>query len=181
MADWDRQEGEPGNWFDRFERFRRMGPQRSLLAAAAAEANERQKKFPGHASGAWRDAAERWRWKARAAAWDAEQTRLAREEEADSLAQRRKAWIAQALALQGVGGQALLRLQEMVQDEGAALPLTPRDVLSFLGEGVRLELLARGEATEKHDHSHSHTVDDRRAGLADLLSSLRQRAAAGGN
>src|SRR5262245_8453686 len=115
MAEYDQQPGEPALWFSRFERFRSMGPTRTMLGAVHHEEAEkggqkRSRKVPG----AWDVAAERWRWRHRAAAWDAEQIRQAREAEAAAAAARRKVWALQAQALQAA---AIKRLHDMKPGE----------------------------------------------------------------
>lgn len=62
---WEREEGEPGNWYARFEVYRLLGPGRTLEAAYREIGGLGR---PGHA---WRKAAVRWRWRERAEAWDA--------------------------------------------------------------------------------------------------------------
>jgi hypothetical protein len=171
MADapWDRQSDEPHNWYCRFEEFRRRGPGRSLLSVYNAERVKAGKGKSASPPSSWGKAAQRWRWRERAEAWDAEQARLARQAEAEALEARRLAWLAQAQALQGKACQRLVAL-----DAGE---LSFRDVIAGVVEGVKLEMLARGEATERHDHSHA--LDDRRTRLDQVLAALRQRAAAG--
>lgn len=152
MADpWDRQEGEPTLWFGRFERYRKMGNSRTMLGCVRAEEAdkgrvEQSQKVPG----AWNEACQTWRWRDRAEAWDALQVALARKEEAEVLAQRRKAWIAQAQAIQGKGVQRLLTLDP---DD-----LSFRDVLAAVTEGVKLELLARGEAQSITRSQHEGAI-----------------------
>jgi hypothetical protein len=175
MAAWDRLEGESAKLYARFERFRAMGPGRTLEAFYRAETG-RKTAAPGQ----WRADAEKWRWKERAEAWDAEQTVKARAAEEEAIEQRRKAWIAQAQAVQSVGGQALLKLQDALNDPDAA-NISPRDILSFLTEGTKLELLARGEATDKIEHSGSITVEQRRARLVGILDRIRDRVGTGRN
>lgn len=79
---WLRQPGEPSRWYARFERFRLMGPGRSLLAIYNEEREKARKSATIPAS--WRDAADKWQWRARAEAWDAaeQERRRAAEEQA---------------------------------------------------------------------------------------------------
>lgn len=72
MSDWQRQEGEPNLWYSRFERFRLMGPTRSLLAVYEHYLAQKgaKRRNGGGIPGAWRRAVERWRWIERAEAWD---------------------------------------------------------------------------------------------------------------
>jgi len=76
---WHRLPAEPPRWFLRFERFRLMGPRRSVDEVWRQEGAERRKGQ--RPSGAWFKQVKRWRWADRAAAWDlAEAERLAQEE-----------------------------------------------------------------------------------------------------
>lgn len=75
MTDWSRREGEPTKWFRRFERYRLMGSNRSLLGAYKSEPirksqNGRPRKEPLRAPPSWTPIADKWEWKARAEAWD---------------------------------------------------------------------------------------------------------------
>lgn len=172
MAEWDRQEGEPERWFARFERFRMMGSGRTLLGCVRAEeAQSGKKKHSAAPPGAWSQAADKWQWRKRAEAWDASQLQKAREAEEDALAERRKAWIAQAMAIQGVGSQGLLALNA---DE-----LAPRDVLAFLADGLKLEMLVRGEPTDTHEHIIS-TPEQQRTRVLGILARLRDRSGTAG-
>lgn len=67
---WERVEGEPHRWFQRFEAFRLMGPGRSLLACVNQEKVAKSKKESRQAPGSWRSAARAWDWRTRAEAWD---------------------------------------------------------------------------------------------------------------
>lgn len=78
MRPWDRQDGEPVRAFERFERFRLLGPNRSLDAAYRAQkgAEGRGERAPG----AFRRLAEEWNWASRAEAWDLEVAEESRRE-----------------------------------------------------------------------------------------------------
>jgi hypothetical protein len=67
---WERKEGEPNLWYQRFETFRAMGPTRSLTGAANRERVQKSQKESGSPPGSWRNAAKLWKWHARAEAWD---------------------------------------------------------------------------------------------------------------
>lgn len=67
---WERRPGERHLWFSRFERFRLLGPTRSLRAAHNQERVARGLKESQQAPGSWRNAAAKWQWHARAEAWD---------------------------------------------------------------------------------------------------------------
>lgn len=73
---WERMPDEPDRWYARFEVYRLLGPNRSLLGTyrLVTQLLGRAGQAPGHA---WHQAAQRWRWQARAQAWDqAEGARL---------------------------------------------------------------------------------------------------------
>lgn len=79
VNEWLQREGEPTKWYVRFERYRLLGVARSMDAAFRySTAEERtakgrqgpQKDVPHQANRHWREAAKKWDWEARAAAWD---------------------------------------------------------------------------------------------------------------
>lgn len=80
QAIWERQPGEPARWYARFLLYRGMGAGRSLLACFhREEALKGTKKRSNHVPGSWSQACERWHWKARAEAYDADQQAQAEE------------------------------------------------------------------------------------------------------
>lgn len=73
---WERLPDEPDRWYARFEVYRLIGPNRSLLGVyrLVTQLLGRSGRAPGQA---WYQAAQRWHWQARAQAWDAaEEARL---------------------------------------------------------------------------------------------------------
>lgn len=85
---WDQQEGEPTQWFVRFELYRLAGPSRSLLHFYSAERIKAGKGAAQTISGAWQKQVTLWRWKERAEAWD--QVQLAELRETGEQAFRRQ-------------------------------------------------------------------------------------------
>lgn len=74
---WERKQGERNLWFDRFTRYRLMGPKRSLLGAVNAERRGAQRGATKSVPRTWADAFLREQWKARAEAFDqAERDRM---------------------------------------------------------------------------------------------------------
>ncbi|MFM7173458.1 MAG: hypothetical protein ACKO4U_10550, partial [Caldilinea sp.] len=67
---WEKRSDEPLTWFNRFERYRLLGPQRSLEAASQRCAEVEGQRCP-KSSRTWCDASRRWQWQERARAWDA--------------------------------------------------------------------------------------------------------------
>lgn len=94
---WDRQRDAQGNlepllWFTRFESYRLMGPGRSLLGCVNAERGRKGQKKAAKTPGSWSRAAETWRWRERAEAWDmAEVQRQRAEQEAEERRLREQA------------------------------------------------------------------------------------------
>lgn len=135
---WDRLEGEPNQWYARFEQFRLLGPNRTIVAIYNDERAKKGKSKLYTFPPAWQKYAAEWRWRERAEAWDEAQRALARKEEEGQLRERRRAWIAQAQAVQG---KAVERLLTLVAED-----LSPRDVLRWVVQGMKLEMVAMGEA-----------------------------------
>jgi hypothetical protein len=86
LQSWEQIIGEPNHWFDRFDKYRRLGPQRTLEAVFLAEweSKGRQGKAPRPPK-QWYYACREWSWKERAAAWDTQ----VRKQDADRDTQRR--------------------------------------------------------------------------------------------
>lgn len=166
----NRADDEPAKWHARYELFRSLGPNRSLLAAYNAEREKARKSPTASVPSSWKEAADRWRWKERATAWDDEQVRLAREAEKEELAARRREWIEQATELQWKGRE---RLKNM--DGG---DLTPKEVLEYLREGVKLEMLARGQPTDI-TRADVNNVTDQIADLERSFAGAADRAGEG--
>ena len=79
---YHRQEGEPNLWYDRFHKFMRMGPDRSLSRCYrevinAERAAQGRPLLPptANCSDVWRQRARQFDWKERAEAWDHERRR----------------------------------------------------------------------------------------------------------
>ena len=71
--EWERRDGEPNKWFDRFQTYLLLGPSRSLYAAYTAWRERSGAKSAQKRAGlpqSWRLAAEKWQWQQRAEAFD---------------------------------------------------------------------------------------------------------------
>jgi hypothetical protein len=121
---WLRQPGEPLPWFARFERYRQAGPARTLQGAYEQEQRQQGKPIK-HVPGSWKKAAATWRWKTRAAAWDAEQIRLDRERFDQQREADRKERMQIARGVRGIGLQGLASIRP---DKD----LSPAQVLQYL-------------------------------------------------
>jgi hypothetical protein len=78
---WERMEGEPTFWYNRYKRFQGLGPKRTMLAALQQERRSTkapkstqngQKPKPKSVSvpGSWKQASIKWCWVERAQAYD---------------------------------------------------------------------------------------------------------------
>ncbi|MBA4190912.1 MAG: hypothetical protein C0467_23230 [Planctomycetaceae bacterium] len=145
---WERQVGESSPAWHAFQRYRDLGPRRTLdevdrqlyppPARAPEEApSSARHRRRGHIS-SW---SRRHDWVARAAAWDAEVDRAARVAQIDAVKAMNERHANAARTLQA---RAIEALQTLPASEMAA-----GDVLRFLVEACKLERLAIGEVTER--------------------------------
>jgi hypothetical protein len=171
---WERLPGEPGRWYARFERFRLAGPNRSLLGAVNAERAEAGRGKQGRVPGAWNEAARRWRWRERAAAWDESERRRAREHHATEVRDMRQRHAQEARALQAKAAQ---RLRALRPEE-----LGPAELLRYFVEAAKLERLAVGEPDAAQDPGQPETGHvDLFARVEQYTDVLRQLRGAGGD
>jgi len=124
-------DGEPALWFDRFDRYRLLGPGRTVEAIWAEEKKGDARRSGQVIPGSWYDAAKRWRWKARAEAWDASQ-RPDRQKQRLAALEDAQARHLQIARLQQA--KALQALQALVPGE-----LTPGEALKLMEVGIALE------------------------------------------
>lgn len=138
---WERQPGESARAFYAFTLYRDLPPrERSLRRVADLLYGGRDGATRGphkHVPGRIKRWATRFAWAERAAAWDQEMERHARQVAIAAVEEMRNRHAQEAVALQQ---RAIRRLREMRPDE-----LSPRDVLVFIIEGAKLERLSRGE------------------------------------
>ena len=73
-AAWEQQPGEPAKWYGCFLAYLQLGPTRTHSGLRRSLALESGQPLPAaKVSQSWRTAAQRWRWTARARAWDIHQ------------------------------------------------------------------------------------------------------------
>jgi hypothetical protein len=133
---WNRQKGEPNLWFARFERYRLLGPSRSLLGTLNAERTDQGLARKARVPGAWNRAFEGWRWRDRAEAWDEHERHKAKAARVREVEEMNRRHIQEAQALQN---KALQRLKDLNLDD-----LSSTDVLRYLMDATKLERTARG-------------------------------------
>jgi len=158
MVDWDRQPGEPMLWYNRFEIYRLMGPDRSLLGAYKLYLHEKArkdaKKSPKTTPRPWNRNAEAWRWQARAEAWDIEVLRERAEQEEKEREEARRRRIEIARGLQGSGASVIRK--GLSRDEIEAMaPEQAREHLRIANrmvmDGMSAERLELGLPTAHTD------------------------------
>ena len=179
-AAWEQQPEESDKWYGRFEMYRNLGTERTLLGAwRRATGKER-----AQADGYWQRQCSRWRWRDRARAWDKHLRNLARQEQEQAVIEMGRRAARNAATLQGVLMLPAEALDELVRVDRAGLLATlaalPTEELVKLTQrsaaavqmAVRTEMLARGEATdriEQHAEMEVTSRADVRATLAPLV------------
>ena len=181
---WDKRDDEKMFWYSRFERFRLMGPQRSLLGAYLSEEGEQGrvrkcKKAPT----SWIKARDRYDWVTRAEAWDAEQQRVDREEwERRKSIQRQKEWEAAEKLAEKAQAMLTFPLAESHVDgpDGPIIIKPARwgmsDVARLLETASKLARLSAGMETDKTQVEVS--ADVRELSDEDLANIIRGRSGA---
>lgn len=125
---WERQRGETPRAYEAFGVYRDLGPNRSIAKA-------------GRSLGKNKVTLEQWsvkyEWVKRAAEWDAEQDRVARQAQLDEIKKMRKRHADLATAMLVKAAKALQRIPE---DEIKAV-----DVSRMVETASRLERISRGD------------------------------------
>ena len=128
---WERQPKETPKPFEAFCVYRDMGTERSLRKVSEK-------------LGKSETLMARWstahNWVERAAAWDAEQDRIARQEQIEQIKKMRKRQADSGYALQM---KAIKALQELPTNE-----ITAQDIVRMLVEGGKMERIGRGDVGE---------------------------------
>lgn len=137
MELWERQPGESAKAFHAFTLYRDLGHERSVSKVA-------QIYRPGRNL---RSLMSRWstkfNWVKRAEAYDDHMDKLSRKEAEKQVKDMKKRHITLGMALQTKAAEKLKDLK----GKDMKVP----DAIKALSEGVKLERLARGEATEKFE------------------------------
>jgi hypothetical protein len=161
---WEQKPDEPGRWYQQFERYRLLGPDRSLLAAFNQWRIEKGRKVSTRAPKTWRDAAARCSWQSRAEAWDKYCSDLvAAEAEARRLEILRSGYAQRHERVKALNDLADLLLAELQETDKRWLP----DVKS-VGQGQyaeRVDIVRFNEAI----------IKEFRAALADIAAEQGDR------
>jgi len=137
---WDRLPNEPSMWFNRFEYYRLLGPDRTFQGTFEIwnERDNKRKNKPnvaGHPHPQWYERAEQWQWKERAAEWDNWVWKERVSQEQDAIREMTKRHIELGMEMQDVGGKALGDEKNVVGMGDARL---------LIKDGADLERRARG-------------------------------------
>lgn len=128
---WERQKGETSRAYEAFCVYRDMGPGRSQV-----KVGQKLSKNTATIAG-W---STKYEWVKRAAAWDAEQDRIARQAQTDEIKRMRKRHADLANAMLVKAAKALQRIPE---DE-----IKAGDVSRMVDTAAKLERISRGDAGE---------------------------------
>src|SRR5262249_27838418 len=134
---YERQPGESRQALAAFIAYRDLGPARSLAKVG-------QKL--GKSTTLMERWSARWRWTARAAAWDEELDRQARAAQVAAVKEMAERHVKLAKSLQF---RAIERLNTLDPNE-----LSPSEVLRYIVEAVKLERLAMGEPETVQEDRH---------------------------
>ena len=128
---WERQPEETTKAFEAFRVYRDLGAERSI-AKAGKQLGKNRVTLEGWSS--------KFNWVERVAAWDAEQDRIARQEQAKAIKamRNRHAGIAKAMIVKA--GRAL---QKIPEDE-----IKPGDISRMIEVAAKLERISRGDVGE---------------------------------
>lgn len=143
---WQRQEGEPDFAFAHFQSFLAIPNPRDLRALSKI------KGFP-LTFGQLDLLAWEWFWIERARLWDSHLDEIRRStieditrQSAEQVAHRHLRALG---AMQDLGLAEIGKLLQISKENDAPGVVSARDALRYLGTGIRLERLVRGETTEK--------------------------------
>jgi len=132
MEQWERQSGESARAFQAFTIYRDLGPDRSITVVA------RKLRKQAALISRW---CSQWRWVRRVEAYDSHLDALRRKAREKSIERAERRQLRISRALQAKAAERLKGLQ--------ASDLKPRDMITAITEGIKLERLVLGQATEQ--------------------------------
>jgi len=169
---WQRQPGESSRGFGRFCEYRDLGANRSLSRLGRLHADE-----AGWSLRALEELSVRWRWGARAAAWDEEQDRARRQAQLEAIQEMAERQARDGADMQKLARGAMARWLKTDPQTGQlvlARELGPSEACRLYVTGFQVERTARGEPTQVTEQRIAGEVeyDDERiaAGIAFALA-----------
>lgn len=144
MAEWDQRPDEPSRWFDRFNNYRSLGPQRTMQGAFDLWKSGSAKAIKStRPTTDWYEMAERWEWVKRATAYDDKERAKALKVEEGERAAMLKRHAGYARQLQQA---ALLGLKQIINTKGVSL--NAADVARMIKLGIDEERKSVGLPNE---------------------------------
>lgn len=138
---WERLEGESSKAYEAFSAYRDMGSQRSL--SKVAEKLGKSETLMGRWSSAYQ-------WRERAAKWDDEQNRMARESQLEEIRKMRKRHAGLAYSMLVKAGRAL---KTMPEEE-----IKAADISRMVEIASKLERVSRGDVGEVIESREGETL-----------------------
>lgn len=188
---WEQQEDEP-NWsFTAFMEFLKIARDERSISASYFKYHERERTTPEERPpGSYYEYARKWRWEARALAYDREQDRkiLAKLESKRLKSLLATAELGETLRNKAATAARMITpvTQSIGQHEGReaiimATNLTPDQIVRMAEVGAKIEQLALGNPTERLQHGSDPenpmgvTVENAREVLKKRLEDVRKR------
>lgn len=146
---WERQDNETPKQFEAFKTYRDMGEERSLAKV-------------GQTLGKSKALMDRWSsansWVDRAAAWDAEQDRILRQEQIKDIKKMRKRHADTGALMVAVAQKAL---QKMIDPKTKELKddINANELSRLVEVGSKLERLSRGDTSEVIEERQGEAVN----------------------
>lgn len=187
---WQRQPGEPGKWYSRFEVYRLLGPNRTIEEAYRLVAHAEGLRG-AHPGASWTEIRKRWSWRQRAEAWDESERQTLRQAEATRRFDARQTRLQRIASVQAL---SFGLLEQALRDYNLA-QLTPNptpeqiaamseEVLALIpnlrrifAETLKAQRLEFGEATEIIDANDNHAIADDVRRMLDKVYGSNQSSA----
>jgi len=175
---WERMPGESAKAFGKFCAYRDLGPGRSLARLRQQHGNEK-----GWSRAGLEALSQRWRWVARAEAWDEEQDRLRRQAQSEAIREMAERQARDGLDMQKLARTAMRKWLKEDPESGQltlATTLRPAEAARLYELGFDVERVARGEPTQVTQDltPTKENFDEQRiaAGIAYALAQARPDA-----
>lgn len=139
---WERMKGETAKAVEKFRLYRDLGPSRSLAKVG---------RSLGISTTRCEELSVKWNWVARAAAWDDEQDRIARQATLEAVERMHARHATLAVQLLNKVGMRLMGSPENNVTAIDANRFTAAEVARLAEVGVKIERVARGEAEARID------------------------------
>lgn len=151
---WDILPEETPIQFEKFRLYRDAGPKRTIRKSV--EAFKDGKVASLNQVRGFQRVAERFDWKRRAMAWDAELDKERLQAEREEVEKMRRRHVQEARSLQAVGTKAIRRILEVYEQDGNP-EISPSVAIQFIQQGINLERLSTGEATSIEEQLKGRT------------------------